>query len=171
MFSYKPADEFAKVVRDELISTLPFFVRMSLKVIPDRAKDFAIVTALTQVIPLSFSAIASTKNEGQKVALTSCGDMEERVKGGFLRRIAIWFVASEMANVSIALHKEVMRLGREEYDEGSWRLSVENEEVVLHVLSTSLLKVSSDTVADIFIDSFQSLKSAKGRILELVKKK
>ena len=171
MQAYIPDPEFVRVVRSEIVSSLPFPARMAVKVIPVTRKDQVVALALAQVIPLAFSAVALSGRSGGRIALTKDGDLTKEVKGGFLKRIAYWFVPSELVEIALALHREVVRVGNERLSCEAWSLEVAEGDVVLLVLDTSRIKETADTVADLFVDSFETLKAFKTKIFSRLKGK
>ena len=113
---------------------------------------------------MSLRSIAVTQDAGASIALTKHGELTEETKRGMLRRIATWFVPNEVKDITAALQQDVIRLGHSGFGEDAWRLEVRGEEIVLVVLNTSFLKVSADTVADAFMDSFDKLKAFKEKL-------
>ncbi len=158
MHDYVPDPVFAKAMHKEIVSAIPFLPRQAVKLIPESAREAAVTLALAQVIPLSFGSIALSQVSGATIRLTRSGDLEADVKQSLIRRIALWLAADEASGITFALQHEIVRLATEEFGTDSWRLSIQEEEAVLTVMDTSMLRESADTVMDVFFNSFETLK-------------
>ncbi|MBP9668854.1 MAG: hypothetical protein KBE09_01035 [Candidatus Pacebacteria bacterium] len=168
MATYVPSPELTKAVLDAILAPVPYVAGLVFKGIPTRMKESAIAMALAQVVPLSLGSIALTKSEGARIVLTQHGELKEEVQESMLRRIAAWFVPNEVKQVGIELHKDVVRLAAEGYATDSWKLEVTDNEIVLVVINTSLIKQSTDTVTDLFFASHELLRVWKDKILSYV---
>jgi hypothetical protein len=162
--AYVPDPQFVTKILTELTSSLPFVARMAVKGIPMALKEPAMRLALSQAIPLSFSAIAMSQDKGSVVPLTRNGALTEKAKESLVKRIAVALVPNEVHAMTDALYAEVARLGAAGYAETSWELKQDGKETVLVVKDTSLLKSSADTVVDLFFDSVAALKATKATI-------
>lgn len=162
MSSYEPGPELTKAVLAGILAPLPFVAGMLAKRMP--YKEAAVAKALQHVVPTSLRAIASTRGAGARIALTRHGELTEETKQSVVRNIAAWFVPSEVHDVTKALQQDIIRLGRDGFGEEAWKLEATEGEIVLVVIDTSFLKASADTVADLFMDSFERLKDFKNRL-------
>ena len=162
--TYVPDPQFVSKILGELTSSLPFVARMAVKGIPLALKEPAIRAALSRAIPLSFDAIAISQVKGSVVPLTRNGHLTEKAKESLVKRIAMALVPNEVHAITEALYEEVARLGAEGYSEASWELRRDGNETVLVVKDTSLLKISTDTVIEVFFDSIAALKATKSTI-------
>jgi hypothetical protein len=160
--SYEPSPELTKAVLAGILAPLPYVAGVLAKSVP--YKETAVGKALQHVVPTSLRAIASTQSAGARLALTRHGELTEEAKQSIVRRIAGWFVPSEVQDVTKALQQDIVRLGRDGFGEDAWTLKAEEGEIVLVVLNTSFLRVSADTVADRFMDSFERLKIFKDKL-------
>jgi hypothetical protein len=159
---YVPSETLVSSVLAGILAPLPFVAGLAAKAIP--GKETAVRLALGHAIPMSLRSIAMTQQAGATVALTKHGELTEETKQSLLRRIAAWFVPDEVKDITAALQQDVLRLARAGFGEDAWRLEARGEEIVLVVLDTSFLKVSADTVAETFMDSFERLKAFKDKL-------
>ena len=164
IMTYVPDPQFVTKILTELTSALPFVARMAVKAVPVSLKEPAMRLSLAQAIPLSFSAIAMSQDNGSVVPLTRNGALTEKAKESLVKRIASALVPGEVHAMTDALYAEVARLGAEGYAEASWELKQDGGETVLLVKDTSLLKTSADTVVEVFFDSVAALKATKSTI-------
>ncbi|MBP9756989.1 MAG: hypothetical protein KBD06_00130 [Candidatus Pacebacteria bacterium] len=162
MSEYVPSDDLIKAVLAAIAAPLPFVVGMAFKVVPYKEKLMS--TALGIAIPMSLRAIAATQKEGARMRITSHGELTDEVKRGMIERIARWFVPNEVRDLTEALQSDVRRMARSVYTESGWNIEVEGDECVIVVTGTSFLKVSADTVADLFFDSVEALKVLRKKL-------
>lgn len=160
--TYEPSDALIKAVLVAIAAPLPFVVGMAFKVVLYKEKLMG--AALGVAIPMSLRALAATQNDGTRLRITSHGELTEEVKRGMLDRIARWLVPSEVRDLIEELQSDVRRMARDEYTESGWRIEVESGECVIVVTGTSFLKVSADTVTDLFFDSVEGLKALRSKL-------
>ena len=166
MFSYRPSPELIGAVLKAISMPLPFVASMALWFVPSALKNFVIGNALSLIVPMSLGAIALTRSGGARVALTTHGELTEEAKKSFVKRVAGWLVPDEVTALTDALHKDIVRLARDGYGTEAWRLEVRENEIVLVVLDTSLIRVTADTVIDIFFDSIGALAHVKDAVFQ-----
>ncbi len=162
MLTYDPSPELTKAVLAGILAPLPRIAGFVAWAVP--GKELVVGSALMVAIPMGLQAIASAYPAGTRIALTRHGELTEETKQGILRRIASWFVPSEVTDVVSALQKDIVRLGHERFGQESWKLEATDGEIVLIVVNTSFLKVSADTVADTLMNSFDKLKGLKDKL-------
>lgn len=165
MNSYAPSPALTSAVLEAILAPVPFVAGLALKAIPHSIKESAVATSLAHIVPLSLGSIALTKDAGARIVLTQHGELKDEVQASMLRRIAVWFVPEEVKKVGAELRADVARLAAEEYATEAWRLELADDEVVLVVVNTSLIKQSSDTVVDLFFASHARLQSLKDKIM------
>jgi hypothetical protein len=103
------------------------------------------------------------------VAITRGGRLTPEAREGLVKRVALWLVPHEVTELSGVLDQEILRLGREQLEESSWRMGLENGEAVLVVTGPSVAGKRADTVADALFGSFEALKGYKDKILGYVR--
>lgn len=162
METYEPSENLTKAVLAAIAAPMPFLVATAFKLVP--FKERLMSTALNIVIPMSLRALAATQTVGARVRITSHGELTDEVKRGMLHRIARWFVPNEVEDLVNELQSEVRRMARGNYSESGWRIEVAENECVIVVTSDSFLKVSADTVVDLFFDSVDGLKALKSKL-------
>ncbi len=159
---YEPSENLTKAVLAAIAAPLPFLVGTAFKLVP--FKESLMSKALAVVIPMSLRALAATQEVGGRLRITSHGELTDEVKRGLLHRIARWFVPNEVEDLVNELQSEVRRMARATYKEDAWYIEVAAEECVIVVTSTSFLKVSADTVVDVFFDSVEGLKAIRSKL-------
>jgi hypothetical protein len=167
MLVYTPDPAFSRAAQNAMLSQLPLFGRLAIKVIPSSARERVINEALARVLPLSLRTMAAAHEAGTRLALTTHSELTETAKSNIIKRIARWLVPNEVKELNAELNKETVRLGRAEFEEdGSWKVEEQNNEIVLIVLRSPPLKETADTVFDAFFDSFDSLQGLKDKVLQ-----
>ena len=160
MNTYAPSDALTKATLNAMVSQLPYLGQIPLKAFSDATKEKYVSIALAQVVPLSLGSIALTQGKDARIPLTKHGALTDEAKQSFVRRIAWWFVPDEVNAVTSALNEDIARLAENGYATELVRLDVENNEVVLVVLSTSRIRQSVDTVFELFVASLASSSAA-----------
>ena len=70
-----------------------------------------------------------------------------------------------MKDMSLSIDVEIREMAQSGYAEDAWKLEYDVDgEIVIYVLSASFLKVTSDTVAETFINSFEPLKKYRDKL-------
>ena len=162
METYEPSESLTKAVLAAIAAPMPFFVATAFKLVPFKERFMS--AALGIVIPMSLRALAATQGVGTRIRITSHGELTDEVKRSLLQRIARWFVPNEVEDLVNELQSEVRRMARGNYTESGWKIEVTDGECVIEVTSTSFLKVSADTVVDVFFDSVEGLKALKSKL-------
>lgn len=169
MSEYQPSDQLTKAVLESLLMPLPFFLGIAAKAIP--GKSTVVQFALRHTVPASLAAIAKTQRSGDTVSITSHGELTEEVKQSMVQRIAQWLMPDEVQVMVSALQADIIRIAQERYAGDGWHLEPRENEVVLVVTDTSVIRVTAETAADIFFRSFEKLQAAQAAIMEKFKKK
>lgn len=160
--SYSASDRLTSAVLAGILSPLPFVVRMAAKALP--RKELVVRAALSLAVPTGVRAVAAAHSAGEQIQITRKGSLTPEVQESLFKRIAGWFVPGEMKEMSRALDDEIRDMAQAGFEEHAWKLEHVSGEIVIHVLNTSFLKVTSDTVAETFMNSFEALKSYRDRL-------
>lgn len=160
--TYEADPKLTQAVLAAIAMPMPFFVGKLYWAVP--FKERLMSSFLSLAMPMALRAIASTQPAGERIALTKHGELTEEVKRGLITRIAAWFIPSEVKEVSAMLQSEVVRMAKGGFAEEAWRLEIVGDEIMIHVINTSFLKVTADTAVDMFFNSSDALKALKDRL-------
>jgi hypothetical protein len=156
--AYAPSDALVAAALAAIVAPLPYVASKLFSLVPMRAKDAVVRTALAQLVPITLHSLAAARSVGGETVLIEAGKVSEEAQRSFVQRVAAWLVPDEAHALNSAFQDELQRLAVAPPTSTSWQLSRRDGRVILVTTGVSPVREHAGTVADALMTSFDALK-------------